>query len=531
MRSSRLASPLDTTTRDSGLVKKDVQKPRDKQTSLGSWIEPPLRAPAPSFEDYKGLERQGVLEHMAPLGSLPNHKVKQRLKALNGPRRSTPLKSENNTMTEEAATPEPTPAPVPRRSEPRKSESRVLSSRDKDEDRDYTPTTAPRPSSAKGPSAQITHSTVNSRSSPREQRLKGIVESAVKRAEELNNPYLGKAVQELFNRSLHDRTMADLLDAVLSQKPTEQQTADFQAMVKQTRKEIKDAEKEALRQSSSAPSSNLKPSLKSPTKGDGGSAVRRGVTTEELSDAPGSTVNRDSNPPSSKQRAKRMDANGTPSKTERPAKRVKRSYSNASSTSSLSSLTSEPFKRSPRPTFKSDPFVISSANNGPPSLPPPECRHLGLDRLSVGPKLHSFPLKGRSKSASKASAAPDVPAADPSVEETTTKRRQMQKTFTYTVNDSAVRDNAVIKPLQQRRKSHQIASPLPLRMQHTRLRNGAHRQDMCDDHDVPSSASSYHGELLAPPTVNGQILTRGTTPSQLGRPAKHVKKGARIKMS
>ena len=433
---------------------------------------------------------------------------------------------------EEAATPEPTTVPVSRRSEPRRSESRVLSSREKDEDRDYTPTTAARPLSAKGASTQTTHTTVNSRSSAREQRLKAIVESAVKRAEELNNPYLGKAVQELFNRSLHDRTLADLLDAVLSQKPTQQQTAAFQAMVKQTRKEIKDAEKEALRQPSTAPTSNLKSSMKSPTKGDGGSAVRRGVTTEELSDAPGSNTNRDINPPSSRSRAKRMDANGTPSKPERPAKRVKRTYSNASSTSSLSSLTSEPFKRSPRPTFNSDPFVISSANNGPPPLPPPEYRHLGLsyDRPSVGPKLHSFPLKGRSKSASKASDTPSVSAPDPSVDEVVAKRRQMQKTFTYTVNDSAVRDNAVIKPLQQRRKSHQVASPLPLRT-NTRLRNGAHRQDLSQDHDVPSSASSYHGELLKPPTVDGQILTRGATPSQLGRPAKHVKKGARIKMS
>ena len=320
MRSSRLASPLDTATRDNVSLKREAQKPRDKQTSLGDWMEPPLRTPAPSFEDYKGLERQGVLEHMAPLGSFPNHKVKQRLKIHNGPRRSTHLK--NVILDEEGATPEPTAPPVSRRSEPRKSEPRtsnVSTSREKDEDRDYTPPTAPKPAAAKGASTLIPPPIVNSRSSA--QRLRSIVEAAVRRAEELKNPYLGKALQEVYNRSLHDRTMAELLDAVLAQKPTDKQTADFQAMVKQTRKEIKDADKGVLRQSSKTPGSNSKSSLKSPTKSDGGSAAHRGVNTEELSDAPG---NQNNSPQSSKQRAKRMDTNYTPSKAERPTKRMKR---------------------------------------------------------------------------------------------------------------------------------------------------------------------------------------------------------------
>lgn len=519
MRSSRLASPMDTTSRNSVSVKREAQRARDKQTSLGDWVEPPLRTPAPSFEDYKGLERQGVLEHMAPLGSFPNHKVKQKLKALNGPRRSTQLK--NAMMEEEAATPEPTAPPASRRSEQCKSEPRtsnVSSSQEKDEDRDYTPPTAVKPVSRKGVPTQITPNTVNSRSSA--QRLRVIVEAAVRRAEELKNPYLGKALQLLYDRSLHDRTMAELLDAVLSQRPTDKQTADFQAMVKRTRREIKDADKEASRQSSKAPGSNSKPSLKSPSRSDGDCAAQRGLTTEELSDAPGSKTNRDINPPSSKRHAKRMETNGTPSKAERPAKRMKRTYSNASSTSSLSSITSDHFQRSPKPLF-------STVNNGPPPLPPPEYRHLGL---GLGPKLHSFPLN-RSKSANKtpvtsAASTPDVPA-----DEVAARRRQLQKTIDYTVNESAVRDPPVVKPPQPRRKSQQVSSPLPLRTQHTRLRNGVYRHDLADDHDVPSSGSSYHGELLAPPSADGHMVTRGATPNQLGRPPKHVKKGARIKMS
>ena len=513
---------MDAATRDSVSAKRDGQKTRDKQTSLGDWVEPPLRTPAPSFEDYKGLERQGVLEHMAPLGSFPNHKVKQRTKGFNGPRRST--LSKNMMMEDEADTPEPTAPSLSHRSESRKSESRsshVPNSRLKDEDQDYTPSNVTKPTAAKAASSQITPNTVFSRSSTREHRLRLIVEAAVRRADELKNPYLGKALQELYNRSLHDRTMADLLDAVLSQKPTEKQTTDFQAMVKLTRREIKEAEAESLRQSSKTPGSNSKESLKSPSKFDGSNAARRGVTAEEVSDAPGSKTNRDTNLPSSKQRSKRMETNGTPSKAERPTKRMRRTYSNASSTSSLSSLTSDHFQRSPRPAFSKDPF----ANNGPPPLPPPEYRHLG-----IGPKLHTFPLN-QSKSANKTPITSAAPAAVVPADEVAARRRQMHKTFEYTVSDSAVRDAPAAKPPQQRRKSHQIGSPLPLRTQQTRLRNGVHRQDLGDDHEFPSSSSSYHGELLAPPSTDGHMVTRGATPNQLGRPPKHGKKSARIKMS
>ena len=522
MRSSRLASPMDTAPRDSVSARREVQKTRDKQTSLGDWVEPPLRTPAPSFEDYKGLERQGVLEHMAPLGSFPNHKAKQRLKGFNGPRRTT--LSKNMMMEDEAATPEPTAPSLPHRSESRKSESRssnVSNSRLKDEDQDYTPSTVTKSTAAKAASTQSTPNTVFSRSSTKENTLRLIVEAAVKRAEELKNPYLGKALQELYNRSLRDRSIAELLDTILTQKATEKQTADFQAMVKLTRREIKEAEQESLQQSSKTPGSSSKTSLKSPSKFDGGDAAHHGVTAEEVSDAPGSKTNRDTNLPSSKQRSKRMETNGTPSKAERPTKRMRRTYSNASSTSSLSSLTSDHFQRSPRPTFSKDPF----ASNGPPPLPPPEYRHLGL-----GPKLHTFPLN-RSKSANKAPVTSVAPAADVSADEVAARRRQLQKKFEYTVSDSAVRDAPAAKPPQQRRKSHQVDSPLPVRTQQSRLRNGVHRHDLGDDHELPSSSSSYHGELLAPPTADGHMVTRGGTPNQLGQPPKHGKKSARIKMS
>ncbi|KKY20880.1 putative phd finger domain protein [Phaeomoniella chlamydospora] len=52
----------------------------DGKTFMDKWVEPPLRDPAPSFEDYKGLERHGVLAKMVPLGERPTPKLLQRLK-------------------------------------------------------------------------------------------------------------------------------------------------------------------------------------------------------------------------------------------------------------------------------------------------------------------------------------------------------------------------------------------------------------------------------------------------------------------
>lgn len=67
------------------------------------WTEPPVRDGVPSFQD-QGLERLGVLEHMAPLGALPTQKTLQKLK-INGPRLSfrattgTPVPQSEDAMT------------------------------------------------------------------------------------------------------------------------------------------------------------------------------------------------------------------------------------------------------------------------------------------------------------------------------------------------------------------------------------------------------------------------------------------------
>ncbi|KAI4221738.1 MAG: hypothetical protein L6R36_006674, partial [Xanthoria steineri] len=116
-----------------------VASSQQNAASLTEWQEPPIRPPAPSFEDYKGLERQGVLEYMQPLGTLPTQRVKLRTKPFDSSKRPTHSKNGEPAAagSEEMSTPDPAPPPPSRRSESRRTEertSRLSASRVKEED-------------------------------------------------------------------------------------------------------------------------------------------------------------------------------------------------------------------------------------------------------------------------------------------------------------------------------------------------------------------------------------------------------------
>ena len=126
LRRPRLSSPSHSSRQHDVHVKSEANIADLNRDLEGEWSEPPLRAPAPSFEDYKGLERHGVLEHMAPLGTFPGQKVKTRLKHHEPTRRIAHLKiGEARGAREEVSTPEPAPSLGTRRSEPRKTEERL----------------------------------------------------------------------------------------------------------------------------------------------------------------------------------------------------------------------------------------------------------------------------------------------------------------------------------------------------------------------------------------------------------------------
>ena len=510
MRRSRRASPMNITTPNSIPVTNEAHFENNHGDFSQEWVEPPLRAPVPSFEDYKGLERHGVLEHMAPLGSLPNSKVKARLKQHEPSRRVAHLKNgELRAAREEANTPEPVPLIATRRSEPRRTEEKVAkvpSSRERDDDCDYMPTLKSSTRAMPARAASIPtalHGTPSSRTVQGRLKLREIVDSAIKRSNDLGDPVLGDAVNEIYDESLVDPAVADLLDAVLTQRPTPQQTAEFQSKIRAARKKHKE--------SSNGHNSASKTMITPP-------AVRSAVTRHTdsmkipLSPSVLNTHPPDSDRHSPKQASDITEINGSPSNGERPSKRIKRSKS-ASSDSSLSSLDSAIDEELP-PTLGTNHAPDQKLLQSKAQLP-------------NGPRLGTFPIRSNDSSAGKPislhlnlSTAADDAAAK--------KREEMRRKFNHVVGvrDSAIRSSP--SPTLSPQLTPPIAS-LTERKQQGRLRNGSGRRRKKNDVDaLDSPASSTFSELLIPPPPGA---SRGATPNQLGRPPKALKKAARIKMS
>ena len=497
-KSSRMPSPMNAAAND-------VQLPEDETSGVDAakadnWEEPPLRAPAPSYHDHKGLEKQGVLEHMAPLGSLPNQKVKLRLKAQDASRRNAPVRNgEASTSKEDSDIPDPAAPSMTRRSEPRKLDDRASKSallRERDDDEDYVPKGVTKTTPVKAnPSQPLIPGTPSSRTVAGQARLREVVESAVERSNELGNPILGLAVKRLFDQSLHDRMLADLLDAVLSQKPTARQAAEFQGYIKIAKKQIK-AELRSRRHSSH----NSKSVSMSPSKSTRPSVVRQIGVPKDLSDMTqlqnlesldhSATQHQPFAQQSSTQRqAKKMEGKRSLPRDERPAKRRRVSRS-ASTSSSLSSLPST-----------EDREILPT-----------------LDPNAQGSRSRTFSTAEPSNP-NKRPAPSETISLDESSDERTAKRQKLSKTFgDYTINESAVRG------IRRSKK--------PARLPSFAAGFAAGQGSKRDENDnLQSPGSSAQGELLIPPPAGARSSSRGVTPSHLGRPAKQVGKAARVKMS
>ena len=515
LRRSRKSSPIGNLMHTNVSLKNEVRAASANGLLLDDWNEPPLRTPAPSFEDHKGLERHGVLEHMAPLGSLPGQKVKSRLKLHQPQRRIANLKNgEARVARDDANTPEPI---LTRRPEPRKGDERLpktSASRERDDDYDYIPKGVVKTTPAKFTSTQATlpHRTSNAHATAKQVRLESVVDSAIQRSHDLGDPVLGLAVKRLYEESLQDQVLANLLDAVLSQKPTPQQAAEFQGYVKAARKHIKTGECQ-----SKLPKS---PSSKSTAK-SARTSVTRHLGTTNPSNAPGPNHHHPTSfhHQSPKQRAYAMEVNGSSPKQERPSKRIKRSTS-ASSGSSLSSLDSavEGFV----PTIETT--ISSTADRGST-----QSRGKSKAHALLGPRLGSF---STSRHIDPSTRKPMIitnhhSTPNPQDLDFDAKREQLKKKFhDVLVPESGIRPSPT-PPIQT--QSIPPITVLSERTQQSRLRNSTVQKSKRDDHEsLDSPVSSTYGDLLVPPPPGA---SRADTPNQLSRPPKAAKRAARIKMS
>ena len=226
------------------------------------WTEPPLREAVPSFQD-SGLERLGVLEHMAPLGALPTQKTLQKLK-INGPRLSfrattgTPVPQSEEAMTpatdiDRIEMPSPvdtemheTPALIssPERGRPRKHDPyppgamHIVNA--------LTPSPVePTFLHSNEPSPQSAISRI-----PAPEDVAFQLDKAIREAEQDGTRKLIPGLQKLREDVLTNPQLAALLDAVYRGSTTRKQFKIFKKYIKT-----------GVRQYNSAPSSTTDPSL------------------------------------------------------------------------------------------------------------------------------------------------------------------------------------------------------------------------------------------------------------------------------
>jgi hypothetical protein len=268
---------------------RDRIKGKSMNGTLDGWIEPAIAA-KPSFEDHGGAP-YGVLEHMQPLGEPPSTRVRARVKG-DGARKSMLGRSGAGAGLDAQETPEGTPGP-PSASQAVYEPLPPLPpiAMDDEDDDDYAPgkkskkkervakprapkrqsesagppAEAPPASKGKGRSKKIVEKPtepehINTNRFYNAEKLKSVVFEAKNRAVEAGKPFLGGAVEEIYQQSLTSRRLTELLEAILCQNATPEQTAEFQTYVKAAKRKLRAASKsEASRKSPAAEATDNKP--------------------------------------------------------------------------------------------------------------------------------------------------------------------------------------------------------------------------------------------------------------------------------
>lgn len=280
-RQSRTSTPYATPTNNQ--LPSDEGRGDKTQSFLDSWVEPPPRNPAPSFEDH-GFARQGVLETMAPLGARPSHRMKMKARTYPDPptRRSTSGRNGELLAPDQTvvSTPEMTPAREIERDSERMDDDEVSAGPptqdpDEDEDDDWvpkkskgnkpvvktpvrgkTPVQNKTPSQARTPlksgtapsSSMLSTSArksmpsllgTDSGTAAGEQKIQIAVNDAVTRAKAHNRPDLIDALRQMHENARSDNGIRVMLEAVIYSNASGEQHKQFSRFIKDVKKRYK----------------------------------------------------------------------------------------------------------------------------------------------------------------------------------------------------------------------------------------------------------------------------------------------------
>jgi hypothetical protein len=393
-RQTRMAAAADSLT-------PKIEGSKTSQTLIDAWIEPPLRAPVPSFMDepQRGIERHGVLQTMAPLGTPPSAKIKKQAKA-DGPRGIT-LKMSVNTPA--SATPPPprqvmTPEPVVDTSR-RRSVSQKL------DDTPKTPhaqtaghksntsrSSIPRQSLPPHPSPSMSGSPTKQERDLR--AMDRIVQSAVEDALTLGKYPTAYAIRTLYNDHRSNPRITSLIDTIYRQRADQAQLEEFRTLMHYKKKEGRDGEK-AKRWFDENDNAFNPPNLFSSTWSLQSSPAKKHAPESNNKHVSKSPDKESSGHVSKKHKANNYQESGAPEVNGKTHGNgimengsISRSRSN-SSTSSLSSLDEELLNFSPANAERSQAAGKAKSNAGASQSQRNHSQPIAL-HSTPGPKLHAF---------------------------------------------------------------------------------------------------------------------------------------------
>jgi hypothetical protein len=226
---------------------------KKQQTLPSLWRnEPPLRDPVPSFEDH-GLERHGVLEKMAPLGTFPSQKLK--LTIGNGNKKKSGSRTLSSVASPAVATPEVTP-PVERRVEQQEPDQPPPTKRPRTEEKemehavngvvaaaleDETPFPSPQPASkvATPNTTQSRRQSSVSKSNAKSPLKRSqfiqtdrpfyeqVLEAALDRCKDMGNEKLAAYLKHFYSEPNHEFDLGTVLDNIIAEHASTSDLENF----------------------------------------------------------------------------------------------------------------------------------------------------------------------------------------------------------------------------------------------------------------------------------------------------------------
>ena len=492
------------------------------------WQEPPLPPPKPSYLEDLNVPFQAVLEHMQPLGQLPNIKVRQRMKHLDSKGRASQAKKSGSPVPEDDAKADYPPGR--RRSQTKKVEEAATLLKVQDARLTNGASVSVEATPAPG-GEDLVATTAKEEEDAHNKLMREVAEKSVVRSRERGDVMTGLALRKVFEESRDDPVMCAAVDAVFARNPTPEQTKLFQTQIFLAKKRIT-AEEIAAESDATI----LRSEQRSLDEISVNNSAKSAPSSKQLLDSPATKF--PDVPPAKSTRSARSRAE-TPSNavetisTSRTRRSLKSRQATPSHTTdiipSIEKRTAEEMADADDPTSlpsakrlkqAGSPLSTSSLSSIPSDDPVMQMEQEASKHKRVsakGPKLHIFATSSTNSkkrpAGNRDSTAPGTPAIveDLVDAERAEKKRKLLKNFDHVPVSTSNERTSVVRhqPRPHRKSSEREIRPS----------------------SSGSLSSSIDGDFLVAPPSAALRTSRGLTPNGVTKSRTHGKREPKFKVS